>query len=181
MAKSIYLSVILFLAFFVQLNAEVNNSKILKVNYKSLVSRADLDYNTPVIRSEEGMPVGNGRMGSLVWTTPASIHFQINRVDVFGMGNNTNSFPAGHTDYSNGCAFLDINIIDYGPDVYTGNSFNQHLSVFEGLATVKGSGVASRVLVWNEKDVLDTGNIMVRWSGRAPRHYCHRDEGFISC
>ena len=41
------------------------NSKQMKVNYESLVSRADLDYNVPVFRSEEGMPVGNGRMGSL--------------------------------------------------------------------------------------------------------------------
>jgi len=76
MKKSIFLSVILFLAFFIQLNAEVNSSKLLKVNYKSLVSRADLDYSTPVIRSEEGMPIGNGRMGSLVWTTPDAMHFQ---------------------------------------------------------------------------------------------------------
>ena len=29
------------------------------------------------------MPVGNGRTGSLVWTTPSALHFQINRVDVF--------------------------------------------------------------------------------------------------
>jgi len=28
------------------------------------------------------MPVGNGRMGSLVWTTPTALRFQINRVDV---------------------------------------------------------------------------------------------------
>ena len=39
-----------------------------------LVSRADLDYDTPARRSEEGMPIGNGRMGSLVWTTPTSAH-----------------------------------------------------------------------------------------------------------
>jgi Domain of unknown function (DUF5703) len=156
MKKSILLSVILFLVYFIQLNAEVNSSKMLKVNYKSLVSRADLDYSTPVIRSEEGMPVGNGRMGSLVWTTPASMHFQINRVDVFAMGNNTNSFPKGHTDYSNGCGFVDINMVDYGSDVFEGKTFNQHLSVFDGLATVKGNGVTSRVMVWNEKDVLVT-------------------------
>jgi hypothetical protein len=156
MKRSIFLSVILFLACLIQINAEVNSSKLLKVNYKSLVSRADLDYSTPVVRSEEGMPVGNGRMGSLVWTTPASMHFQINRVDVFAEGNNTNSFPKGHTDYSNGCGFVDINMVDYGSDVFAGSSFNQHLSVFEGLATVKGSGVSSRVLVWNDKDVMVT-------------------------
>jgi len=40
------------------------------VDYSGLVSRADLQYDKPVGRSEEGMPLGNGRMGSLVWTVP---------------------------------------------------------------------------------------------------------------
>ena len=42
---------------------------MLDIDCCRLVSRADLVYDTPVSRSEEGMPVGNGRMGSLVWTT----------------------------------------------------------------------------------------------------------------
>jgi len=66
---------------------------LLTVDYRKLVSRADLTYGTPVSRSEEGMPAGNGRMGSLVWTTPSSLKFQINRVDVFGADSNTVSFP----------------------------------------------------------------------------------------
>jgi len=55
---------------------------LISVDYRGLVSRADLDYNEPARRSEEGLPVGNGRMGSLVWTTPSQLKFQINRVDV---------------------------------------------------------------------------------------------------
>ena len=42
------------------------------VDHRSLVSRADITYDHPVTRSEEGLPVGNGRMGSLAWTTPAA-------------------------------------------------------------------------------------------------------------
>ena len=45
----------------------------LSVDHKNLVARADLTYTKPVVRSEEGMPVGNGRMGSLVWTTPDAL------------------------------------------------------------------------------------------------------------
>ncbi len=52
------------------------------VDYKALVSRGDLDYSTPATRSEEGMAVGNGRMGSLVWTTAEGMHFQIKWVRV---------------------------------------------------------------------------------------------------
>ena len=47
-------------------SVEVIGSNLLQVDYRELVSRADLTYDTPVARSEEGMPVGNGRMGSLV-------------------------------------------------------------------------------------------------------------------
>ncbi len=136
--------------------AQVNGSRIMKVDYKSLVSRADLSYDTPVTRSEEGMPVGNGQMGSLVWTTPSAIHFQINRTDVFSVGCNTNSFPIAHTTYANGCGYLDINVVDYGDDVFTGKSFNQHLSVYDGLSTVKGNGLSARVLAWNDGDVIAT-------------------------
>jgi hypothetical protein len=89
--------------------SRAQTSRLLKVDYQSLVSKADLSYNEPVVRSEEGMPIGNGRMGTLVWTTPSALHFQINRVDLFCMGNNTRSFPKGHTDYSSGCGYMDIN------------------------------------------------------------------------
>ncbi len=125
-------------------------------DYESLVSKADLNYDVPVSRSEEGIPIGNGRMGSLVWTTPRAMHFQINRVDVFAMDCNTNSFPDGHTNYSFGCGYVDINIVDYGDEVFTGRSFNQHLSVYQGLSTIKGDGITARVLAWSDKDVIAT-------------------------
>jgi hypothetical protein len=138
-----------------QLKSMKNNS-IMKIDYKSLVSRADLNYDTPVFRSEEGMPIGNGRMGTLVWTTPDALHYQINRVDVFAMGNNTNSFQDGHNNYSNGLGYVDINMIDYGDEVFSGRNFNQHLSVYEGLTTVSGNGVKARALAWTDGDVIAT-------------------------
>ena len=72
---------------------------LLDVDYGALVSRADLAYDRPVSRGEEGMPLGNGRMGSLVWTAPTALRLQINRVDVFGSNCATNSFPERNTDY----------------------------------------------------------------------------------
>jgi len=138
------------------LSAQVLNSSLMKVNYKSIVSRADLDYTSPVKRSEEGIPVGNGTTGSLLWTTPGAMHFQINRVDVFSIGCYTNSFPIAHSDYSNGCGYVDINLGDYENEIFAAPSFNQHLSVFNGLATVKGKGIDSRVIAWNDGDVIAT-------------------------
>jgi len=60
----------------------------LEVDHRSLVSQADLVYESPAARSVEGQPIGNGRMGTLVWTRPDAVHFQINRNDVFAVNRN---------------------------------------------------------------------------------------------
>lgn len=156
MKKVIFLITFIALVFTGYLQGQENSNSLMKVDYKSLISKSDLSYDFPVTRSEEGMPVGNGRMGSLVWTTPSALHFQINRTDVFSVGNNTNSFPIAHTTYSNGCGYLDINVVDNGDEVFAGKAFNQHLSVYDGLSTVSGNGINARVLAWNDGDVIVT-------------------------
>src|SRR5208283_498664 len=150
-----HLIVSFFLLLFIgSIKAQPKIIDLTSADYKSQVSKADLNYTSPVVRSEEGIPIGNGRMGTLVWTTPNALHFQINRVDVFAMGNNTNSFPWGHDNYSNGCGFMDIHLTDYGDDVFTGAAFNQHLSVFDGLTTANGNGITSRMLAYVNQDVI---------------------------
>lgn len=129
-------------------------STLLDVDLRKLVSRADLDYAEPVKRSEAGQPIGNGRMGSLVWTEPSSLKFQINRVDVYAENCETNSFPERHTDYGNGCGYVDLNFCDFGEDVFAGSGFNQHLSVYDGMISVKGGGVAAQVLTSDAHDVM---------------------------
>jgi hypothetical protein len=129
-------------------------SSLLQINFSNLVSRADLQYDGPTARSEDGLPVGNGRMGSLVWTTPSALKFQINRVDVFANNSASDSFPARHTDYCNGAGFVDIEFADFGAEVFSEEQTWQHLSCYEGVASVAGSGVKTRVLAWHEKDVM---------------------------
>ena len=46
------------------------------VDYRALISRADLIYLQPVEHPVQGHPIGNGRTGTMVWTTPGAIHFQ---------------------------------------------------------------------------------------------------------
>ncbi|MBL7113739.1 MAG: glycoside hydrolase [Bacteroidales bacterium] len=131
-----------------------SDSQVGIIDYRKLVSNADLVYNEPVSRSEEGMPVGNGRMGSLVWTTPTSLKMQINRVDVFAINKSTNSFPARHTDYASGCGYVDIHMVDYGEEIFTGDDFRQHLGLYDGVATAEGKGIKTRTLAWHERDVM---------------------------
>ncbi len=127
------------------------------IDLRSLISAADLTYNEPVVRSEEGMPVGNGRMGSLVWTTPSSLKFQINRVDIFGNNCASNNFFERNTDYCSGSGFVDIDFVTWGEDVFESPGFKQHLSCFDGVVSTIGRKVSTRTMVWNEQDVMAVG------------------------
>jgi hypothetical protein len=131
-----------------------SGSTILDINYRKLISRADLHYDKQVRRSEEGLPVGNGVMGSLVWTTPKQLKLQINRVDVFAANSLTNSFPRVDSDYSHGCGFVDIEFADFGPDAFPADNTQQHLSVYDGAVVVKGNDVSAEIFAWPDGDVM---------------------------
>lgn len=128
---------------------------LLDVDYRKLVSRADLVYEKPVPRSEEGIPIGNGRMGSLVWTTPTQLRFQINRVDVYASNCASNSFFERHTDYCGGCGFVDIDFgTGTGAAPFPESGFGQHLGVYDGALRIEGKGLTARLLAWPEHDVM---------------------------
>ncbi len=63
------------------------SESLLHYDYRSLVARADLAFNTPAPSRHDGLPIGNGRVGTLVWTTPSALHYQLNDVDLFCFGN----------------------------------------------------------------------------------------------
>lgn len=121
---------------------------------RALISRADLNYAAPVGRSEEGLPVGNGRMGSLVWTAPTALRFQVNRVDVQPISASTTSFFERNTDYMGGCGFVDLDFGGAVEDVFGAKDCPQRLSVYDGLASVAGRGVSARVLALPATDVM---------------------------
>lgn len=129
-------------------------SSLISVDMRKLVSAADLHYAQPATRSEEGIPIGNGRMGSLVWTEPCALKLQINRVDVFAEDCRSKSFPERHTDYSCGCGYVDLDFGDFGDDVFAGPAFRQHLDVYEGISEAVGSGVTARALACVDHDVI---------------------------
>jgi hypothetical protein len=70
-------------------------------------SCADIVADQPAAAPEAGHPIGNGRMGTTVWTSPEAIHFQINRVDVFAVDRDHRGLPeyrGGRTDFCGGIA-----------------------------------------------------------------------------
>jgi len=129
------------------------------VDFQALVSGADLIYSRPVDHSYEGQPLGNGKMGSLVWTTPQAIHLQINRSDVFAVGKNHFGHQAwpmgpkeGSADYCGACAKIEI---DFGQEVFKSESFfEQRLSLYHAEVTIKTEVVCVRCLISSVSDVL---------------------------
>ncbi|MDO8543746.1 MAG: hypothetical protein Q7S40_25165 [Opitutaceae bacterium] len=124
------------------------------VDVRALVARSDLHYPGAVERSEDGMPIGNGRMGSLVWTTPTALHFQVNRNDVQPISCETSSFFERNSDYMGGCGFVDVDLGMAGVDVFTAQNSPQHLSIADGLLTIAGRGVTARIVAWPHRDVF---------------------------
>ncbi len=124
------------------------------IDRRTLVSKSDLVYDKPVERSEEGIPLGNGRMGSLVWTSGSTLKLQINRVDVQPMNKDTNSFVERNSDYMGGCGFVDLELARGGPSVFSDDGTKQHLSVYDGLMDIKARGLSARLLAWTSQDVM---------------------------
>jgi hypothetical protein len=127
---------------------------LFDLDRRALFSRADLHYDEPVSRSEEGIPIGNGRMGSLVWTSPTTLRLQINRVDVYPMNKDTHSFFERNSDYCCGIAFVDLDLGGSREPVFPLSGFAQHLSVYDGRLSIQGKGVDLRVHAWPEGDVI---------------------------
>ncbi len=136
------------------------SEEIVAVDRPALVARADLMLSKPVSRSEEGLPIGNGRMGTLVWTEGDVLRMQINRVDVFGNSCGTSSFPQRNTDYCGGCGFVDISFAgaarnaDEPAKVFTADHCRQHLACYDGMATIEGRGVKVEAQAWMDQDVI---------------------------
>jgi len=121
------------------------------IDMRALISHSDLDYTKPVARSEAGIPLGTGRMGSLVWTTPSQLRLQINRVDVYGNNCESNSFFERHNDYCGGCAYLEIG---FAGQPFPESGFHQHLSVYDGELAIEGDGINVSAFASTQQDVI---------------------------
>ncbi len=87
MKKTIFI-ILISLLIIGNTRAQTNGKSLMEVDYESLVSKANLKFNEVLPKHQYGLPIGNGRMGSLVWISnklnQSKLKLQINRVDVFG-------------------------------------------------------------------------------------------------
>ena len=98
--------------------------------------------------------MGNGVMGTLVWTTPHSLAMQINRTDVYASDGSSMSFPERHSDYGYGCGYVEIDFYELGKPVFAAGQVKQHLRIYDGALEVSGAGVSCRVVAWDSRDVI---------------------------
>jgi hypothetical protein len=129
----------------------VLQAPVINMNYLSLVSSGDVHHKGIITTSRQGMPVGTGTMGSLVWSNnDHSINFQINRVDVFGWNSSATGSLNGHNDYGYGCGFVNV---DLGGNPLT-SSTSQHLSLYDGKLAIQGNGVNVDIIGDTNSDIF---------------------------
>lgn len=119
---------------------------------RSFVSAADLHYQGIDRVSEAGIPIGNGRMGSLIWMDQEELHMQWNRVDVFANDASSQSFPEMDTDYSNGIGAIDI-LFGSGEDAVFSGDTTQDLSVYDGRLKVNAKGISLEAFADMDRDI----------------------------
>jgi glycosyl hydrolase family 95/uncharacterized protein DUF5703 len=125
---------------------------MLDVDHRALVSRADLIYHSPVETPVEGQPIGNGVMGTMVWTTPSAVRLQINRCDVFAVNRYHNGRQGEATDYCGGCAKVTIDL--GGQPLQASEVFAQRLSLYDAECTIAGEDIRIRCFISSAADAL---------------------------
>lgn len=124
-----------------------------KQEHREIMSRSDLVYDKPVATPDAGQPIGNGRMGTMVWTSPDAIHLQVNRADVFAVNRDHQGDQFGATDYCGGIANVVIHIGGQ-PFAPFESTFRQRLSLENAECMIESAGVQVRTFVSARSDVL---------------------------
>jgi len=130
---------------------------MLDVDYRAIASRGDLIYHSPVQTPLEGQAIGNGVMGTMVWTAPNAVRLQINRCDVFAVSRDHDGRQAspehpGATDYCGACAKVSIDV--GGRPFQAGETFSQRLSLYDAECAIVGQDVRVRCFVSSATDAL---------------------------
>ncbi|MCX6229103.1 MAG: DUF5703 domain-containing protein [Bacteroidia bacterium] len=127
-------------------------SSMITMDYAAYLAPVDLNYTKPSLPIE-GMPVGNGKMGSLVWIdqSGSSIHLNIGRNDVFYRGSATATWTQDtHLDGNSKVGHVVINF----PEKPFATKANQHLDTYNGYERIQGQDVSAKIVAWEDKDVF---------------------------
>jgi hypothetical protein len=107
-----------------------------------LVATGNLQYDRFVEIQPYGMPLGNGRMGGLVWLhegerDTSRIDLQLNHTDIFGFSS-TSDVAKRHQDYCGACGKL---AILFGGTPFPDSKTRQVLDLYQGQMRITGQDV----------------------------------------
>ena len=127
-------------------------STMLNLDYAQYLAPIDLHFTQPT-QPVKGIPLGNGKMGTLVWIdgTGSMLQFNFGRPDVFFRGSATATFSfTSRTDGNSKVGHVDIG--------FQGSPFastcKQDLHTYDGYESVEGAGVSARIVPWRDHDVF---------------------------
>ena len=127
-------------------------SSMVTIDYAGYLAPIDLHYTKPT-EPIEGIPLGNGKMGSLVWVDKSGslLQFNFGRPDVFFRGSATTTWTdSSHIDGNSKVGRVDIS--------FSGNPFSnnciQHLNTYDGYESLEGANVSARIVAWRDHDVF---------------------------
>lgn len=60
--------------------------RLTQVDYSAFLSQHDVVYLAPVPDGIDGLPIGNGDLGSMIWTPTDRLQFAVNKVDLWDDG-----------------------------------------------------------------------------------------------
>lgn len=129
-----------------------DGSTMIAMDYAGYLAPVDLHFTRPT-NPIEGIPLGNGKMGSLVWIdkSGSSIQFNFGRPDVFYRGSATTTWTeSSHIDGNSKVGNVAIN--------FSGSPFSdtciQHLNTYDGYERIEGAGVSAKIVAWRNHDVF---------------------------
>jgi len=134
-------------------NPEKVNLGGFEVDYSSYLRRHDVVYKSPADRPFEGLPIGNGDLGALLWSPSSGFQVIINKCDVW------DDAPAGNFDgwsaqmeekYSSnrGCGTITIDSGLPVNDYFYLSDFEGRLSLYEAEASFHSQTPFSETDIW---------------------------------
>lgn len=127
-------------------------SSMITLDFARYLAPIDLHFAKPT-EPIKGIPLGNGKMGTLVWIDGAGskMLFNFGRLDVFYRGSATATWDnKSHIDGNSKVGHVEIG--------FGGNPFastcNQDLHAYDGYESIQGSDVSARVVAWRDHDVF---------------------------
>lgn len=113
-----------------------------------------ISRDRPIVASHQGLPIGTGRMGAMVWTLEDRVCLCVNHVNLYAMDGTSQSFFQRNTDYCGGCGLVDIVLSSENGVPFPAAPFYRELDLDTGRVRIKGAGVTVEAVACPDRDIF---------------------------